>query len=75
MTYYRNADATGFDFRASTYSGGNSENCVQCAAGAPGETAVRDSKDPGGPAHRYPAALFADFARAVGAGSLSAVGG
>ncbi|MFE4601778.1 DUF397 domain-containing protein [Kitasatospora indigofera] len=70
MTFYRNAEATGFAFLSSSYSGGNGDNCVECAAGIPGETAVRDSKNPDGPAHRYPAQVFADFARAVGAGVL-----
>ena len=75
MSSYPNAEATGFAFRSSTSSGGNGENCLQCAVGIPGEAAVRDSKDPDGPAHRYPAQVFADFARAVGAGTLVPVCG
>ena len=49
------------------------DNCVECGVlGA--ATAVRDSKDPDGPAHRCPAQVFADFARAVGAGALVPTG-
>ncbi len=49
------------------------DDCVECRA--PGTTTVvRDSKNPDGPAHRYPAAAFAEFARAVGAGALVPVG-
>ncbi|WP_371481178.1 DUF397 domain-containing protein [Kitasatospora sp. NBC_00315] len=49
------------------------DNCVECGALGAG-TVVRDSKHPDGPAHRYPAAVFADFASAVGAGALVPVG-
>ena len=37
-------------WRKSSYSGGNGGNCVEVAARQPGIIAVRDSKDPEGPA-------------------------
>jgi len=37
-------------WRKSSYSGGNGGNCVEVAASQPGIIAVRDSKDPEGPA-------------------------
>ena len=44
------ADLTGSNWRKSSYSSGNGGNCVEVAAGGPGVVAVRDSKDPDGPA-------------------------
>jgi hypothetical protein len=41
---------TGAIFRKSSYSGSNGGGCVEIAANLPGIIAVRDSKDPGGPA-------------------------
>ena len=38
------------DWRKSSYSGTNGGNCVEVARNLPGVVAVRDSKDPGGPA-------------------------
>jgi Domain of unknown function (DUF397) len=37
-------------WRKSSYSGGNGGNCVEVARNLPGIVAVRDSKDPEGPA-------------------------
>ena len=37
-------------WRKSSYSGTNGGNCVEVARNLPGVVAVRDSKDPGGPA-------------------------
>jgi len=48
MTYLSNAI-----WRKSSYSGGNGGNCVEVAANLPGIIAVRDSKDPEGPALRF----------------------
>ena len=42
-------DMTGAMWRKSTRSG-SSGNCVEVADNLPGVVAVRDSKDPGGPA-------------------------
>ncbi|MFJ8430455.1 DUF397 domain-containing protein [Kitasatospora sp. NPDC094019] len=69
MSYYPNATETGFAFRSSTFSGGNGENCVECA-GTAGEVAVRDSKNPTGPALRYEATAFAAFVNAVATDAL-----
>jgi Domain of unknown function (DUF397) len=37
-------------WRKSSYSGGNGGNCVEVALNLPGVVAVRDSKNPAGPA-------------------------
>ncbi|WP_035850798.1 DUF397 domain-containing protein [Kitasatospora azatica] len=73
MSHHSDAAATGFSFRKSSYSGGN-ENCVECALGLPGEIAVRDSKDPHGPALRFDQAAFTRFTSAVGSGELLKAG-
>lgn len=38
------------DWRKSTFSSSNGGNCVEVARNLPGGVAVRDSKDPDGPA-------------------------
>jgi Domain of unknown function (DUF397) len=38
------------DWRKSIFSSSNGGNCVEVARNLPGVVAVRDSKDPGGPA-------------------------
>ncbi|MDG4800999.1 DUF397 domain-containing protein [Micromonospora sp. WMMD980] len=43
-------DLTGAAWRKSTRSGGNGGECVEVATNLPGLVAVRDSKDPEGPA-------------------------
>jgi hypothetical protein len=43
-------DLTHADWRKSSYSGTNGGNCVEVARNLPGVVAVRDSKNPGGPA-------------------------
>ncbi|GAA2842295.1 DUF397 domain-containing protein [Kitasatospora aburaviensis] len=68
MTYYPNAAATGLAFMKSSRST-DQANCVECA-GLPGAVAVRDSKDPEGPAHIYPTSAFKRFTAAVGSSSL-----
>ncbi|MCX4750045.1 DUF397 domain-containing protein [Kitasatospora sp. NBC_01287] len=73
MTYYPNADATGLRFHKSSYSSDDA-NCVECATGLPGEVAVRDSKDPAGPALRFSPQAWAAFAGAVCAGRLAVAG-
>jgi hypothetical protein len=55
-------------WRKASFSDPN-DNCVECGPLGTA-TAVRDSKNPDGPAHRYPAEVFADVARAVGVGAL-----
>ncbi|MEU3455815.1 DUF397 domain-containing protein [Micromonospora sp. NPDC006766] len=44
------ADLTGARWRKSTRSGSNGGDCVEVADNLPGLVAVRDSKDPEGPA-------------------------
>jgi hypothetical protein len=41
---------TGANWRKSTRSGDNNGNCIEAADNLPGIVAVRDSKDPAGPA-------------------------
>jgi hypothetical protein len=49
------------DWRKSSYSGTNGGACVEVAANLPGVVAVRDSKDPGGPALVFTRADWAAF--------------
>ncbi|WP_329582752.1 DUF397 domain-containing protein [Kitasatospora sp. NBC_01250] len=58
-------------WRKSSYSGANSNNCVEVADGFPGVLPVRDSKDPSGPALVFPAASFAAFVAGVKRGELA----
>ena len=55
------ADLTGSNWRKSSYSSGNGGACVEVAAGGPGVVAVRDSKDPDGPALIFSAADWSAF--------------
>jgi hypothetical protein len=48
------------DWRKSTFSS-NGGNCVEIARNLPGLVAVRDSKDPGGPALVFSPADWAAF--------------
>jgi hypothetical protein len=43
-------DLTRAEWRKSSRSGDNGGNCVEIARNLPGIVAVRDSRDPGGPA-------------------------
>lgn len=45
-----NADLAGAQWRKASYSGGSGGNCVEVATNLPGLIAVRDSKNPDGPA-------------------------
>jgi hypothetical protein len=53
----------------SSFSGGNGAGCVEVAFLA-GAVAVRDTKDRARPAHRYPAAPWAQFLAGVRAGEF-----
>jgi hypothetical protein len=55
------ADLTGSNWRKSSYSTANGGNCVEVAAGGPGVVAVRDSKDPDGPALVFTPADWSAF--------------
>jgi hypothetical protein len=58
-------------WRKSSYSGGNGGQCVEVGANLPGVVAVRDSKDPDGPALVLEPAAFAALVDAIRAGVLS----
>ncbi|MFI0942484.1 DUF397 domain-containing protein [Streptomyces sp. NPDC021020] len=65
------ASAAGLAWVKSSYSGNNG-NCVEVATLPDGTRAVRDSKDPHGPALLFPPEAFAGFVRAAAAGGLGA---
>jgi uncharacterized protein DUF397 len=57
------------DWFTSSFSGGNSNNCVEVAFLC-GGVAVRDTKDRALPPHRYTAASWAAFLTGVRAGDF-----
>ncbi|MFI7080615.1 DUF397 domain-containing protein [Micromonospora sp. NPDC049903] len=57
-------DLTGAVWRKSTRSGGNGGNCVEVAANLPDLVAVRDSKDPAGPALTFSPMAWTAFVQA-----------
>ncbi|PWU47540.1 DUF397 domain-containing protein [Micromonospora sp. S4605] len=58
-------DLTGARWRKSTRSSGQGGNCVEVADNLPGVVAVRDSKDPGGPALTFDPAAWRAFIAGV----------
>ncbi|GAB7032386.1 DUF397 domain-containing protein [Streptomyces sp. NPDC021749] len=56
---------SGTVWRKSSYSDGGADNCVEVADDFPGVVPVRDSKDPDGPALRFPAAAWSSFIGSV----------
>ncbi|WP_341719466.1 DUF397 domain-containing protein [Micromonospora sp. FIMYZ51] len=54
-------DLTGARWRKSTRSGGNGGECVEVADNLPGIVAVRDSKDPHGPALTFTPTAWTTF--------------
>ncbi len=56
-------DLLGAVWRKSTRSGDNNGNCVEVAENLPGIVAVRDSKDPAGPALAFSPAAWSAFVR------------
>ena len=58
-------DTTRMRWRKSTYSSGNGGDCVE-VANAPRTVAVRDSKDPQGPALAFTPARWQAFTCALG---------
>ncbi|WP_327006856.1 DUF397 domain-containing protein [Dactylosporangium sp. NBC_01737] len=63
-------DLTGAVWRKSTRSGSNGGNCVEVAGNLPGVVAVRDSKDPDGPALTFEAATFVAFVEGLKANHI-----
>jgi hypothetical protein len=61
-------DLTRADWRKSSYSGNNGGNCVEVARNLPGVVAVRDSKDPAGPALTVTPDAWRSFVGGVNAG-------
>ena len=64
----QNPDASGLVWRKSTRSGGQGGQCVETANLPNGGRAVRDSKNPNGPALHFTAAEWAAFIEGVQAG-------
>jgi hypothetical protein len=60
-----NADLAGAQWRKSSYSGGSGGNCIEVAVNLPGIIAVRDSKDPRGPALLFTLAQWLAFVAAA----------
>lgn len=63
-------DLTRAKWRKSSYSNANGGQCVEVARNLPGVVAVRDSKDPDGPALIFEPAQWAAFASGVRAGEF-----
>ncbi|WP_327032534.1 DUF397 domain-containing protein [Micromonospora ureilytica] len=59
------ADLTDARWRKSTRSGSNGGDCVEVADNLPGIVAVRDSKDPHGPALTFSPTAWASFVRST----------
>jgi Domain of unknown function (DUF397) len=64
-------DLTNADWRKSSFSGGNGGGCVEVARNLPGIVAVRDSKDPHGPALVFTPAEWLAFLDGVRADEFS----
>jgi len=63
-------DLTRAVWRKSSYSSGNGGNCVEVAVSLPGMVAVRDSKDPDGPALMVTPAQWRSFTADVRTGEF-----
>jgi hypothetical protein len=59
------ADLSNARWRKSTRSGSNGGDCVEVADNLPDIVAVRDSKDPHGPALTFPTNAWAIFVDAI----------
>ncbi|RAO63874.1 DUF397 domain-containing protein [Micromonospora saelicesensis] len=62
------AELNGALWRKSARSGDNNGACVEVADNLPGLVAVRDSKDPTGPALTFSPAAWISFVRATKSG-------
>ncbi|MDP9862293.1 MULTISPECIES: DUF397 domain-containing protein [Streptosporangium] len=63
-------DLTGARWRKSSRSNGNGGECVEVAVNLPGVVAVRDSKNPDGPALLFSPEVWATFLTRIKGGSL-----
>jgi hypothetical protein len=63
-------DLTRADWHKSSYSGANGGNCVEVASNLPDIIAVRDSKDPHGPALTFTPPAWAALLRDIKADDL-----
>ncbi|MFB7234891.1 DUF397 domain-containing protein [Streptomyces sp. NPDC056269] len=65
-------DLPGAAWRKSSYSGGNEGQCIEAAdmRTSHGGIAIRDSKNPAGPALLLPAGAFSTFIAAAATGEL-----
>ncbi|MFD8520240.1 DUF397 domain-containing protein [Streptomyces capillispiralis] len=61
-------DPNGVVWRKSSYSNQAGGDCVEVADGFPGAVPVRDSKNPHGPALRFPSASWTAFIGELKAG-------
>ncbi len=64
------SDLAGAGWRKASYSNGNGGNCVEVADLDGGARAVRDSKDPAGPALTFTTAEWVAFTAGVRAGQF-----
>jgi hypothetical protein len=64
-------DLTNAEWRKSSYSSGTGGQCVEVARNLPGVVAVRDSKDPEGPALVIPADAWRAFTTGTAKGEFS----
>lgn len=67
--YIASASAEGLEWVKSSYSGNNS-NCVEVAVTPTGDRAVRDSKNPAGPALLFTPEAWTAFAAEVAGGAF-----
>jgi hypothetical protein len=63
-------DLTRAEWRKASYSNGNGGACVEVAQNLPGIVAVRDSKDPGGPALAFAPASWQALLDGIKSGAL-----
>ncbi len=63
-------DLTGANWRKSSYSGNGGATCVEVARNLPGVVAVRDSKNPDGPALTFSPDDWQRFTGGIKAGEL-----
>lgn len=72
MSRQNKIDTAALAWRKSSYSGANG-NCVEVAEPGPALIAVRDSKDPQGPALAFSSDAWNAFVSAVNSGALPSV--